>query len=98
MFPCISERIMIPYRLFTCHLIVGGDSLGQLVNSQVPEIDLVTCIVTLQWHTLLACSFHIHLLVFHQKTGCVAATKLVWTAAILKGSKASRLSYFVARR
>ena len=32
---------------------------------------------------------HIHLLVLHEQTGCIAAAKLVQTAVILNGSEAS---------
>ena len=34
-------------------------------------------------------AFHNHSLVFHEKMGCIAETKLVWTAVILNGSDAS---------
>ena len=65
-------------------LIVGSDSLGQLVNSRVPEI-------AIHLRSGLTHAFHIHPQVIHKQTGCIAATKLVWTGAILKGSEASGL-------
>ena len=46
-----------------------------------------------------------HLLVFYEQTGCIAATKLVWTVVILNGSEASghlqmygELTFFEAKR
>ena len=35
----------------------------------------------------LMCVAHIHLLVLHEQMGCIAATKLVWTAVILNEVK-----------
>ena len=42
-------------------------------------------ILSLQLRKLLS----IHPLVLHEQTGCIAATKLIWTAIVLNGSEAS---------
>ena len=76
-------------------LIVGGDSLeGQLANFRAPEIVIYFARIYLRpcfhlsgVHRLRP--FRIHQLVLHKQTGCVAATKLVWTALILNVSEAS---------
>ena len=58
-------------RLFSCHFIVGGDSLeGQLLNSRVPKWDLstqvFTCVLSLQ-RKLLIDVFCIYLLVLLER-------------------------------
>ena len=48
-----------------------------------------TCVPTSQLRKPLMCMIHIHLLVLHERTGCIAATKLAWMAVVLNGSEAS---------
>ena len=71
----------------------GVTSLGrQLVNSRAPEIAIY---LRTYLRAFIAAAytayarFSLHPLVLHEQTGCIAATKLVWTAVILNGSEAS---------
>ena len=72
-----------------------GDSLeGQLVNSRAPEIAIylrtyLRAFIAAAYTAYARFSASLHPLVLHEQTGCIAATKLVWTAVILNGSEAS---------
>ena len=86
-FPCIFRK-NADSRLFTCRLIVGGDSLGKLVNSSdYLRTYLPTSFRCSSVHRLRACSTFTCWSSI-KKTGCVAATKLVWTVVF---SRAVRL-------
>ena len=58
-FPCIlrMNQCMSPGCMFTCHLIVGGDSLGQLVNSQAPEIAIWLLFLLFLWACTISKQF-----------------------------------------
>ena len=66
-----------------CHLFVGDDSLeGQCDRWSIEHLKML-------FHQMSINQFRIHLLVLHEQMGYIAATKLVWTAVILNGSKVS---------
>ena len=82
MFPCTLKRWYDSW-LFSCHFIGCGCSIEeQMVKSRAPEIG-----INLQMY--LCVSFHCsgHILYLSEQMGSIAATNLVWTAAILNGSK-----------